>query len=115
RLVRPRAWMSEGVGISGMNPESYRTGRPGLARRHAPDVQGHDPAGHRLPGDVLQAGLAHDLGDPVRAGIALDAADEVPVGAALSGHPADDGHDLVEPELQDAREAAARPGDLEAD
>src|SRR5437773_684146 len=120
RLVRPRAWMSEGGDVSCMNPESYPTvggsgsgsGLPAI--RHRADVERHDAARHALPRDVAQTRLAHDLGDPIRPRVALHAPDEVAVGGTLPGHAADDRHDPVEPELEDPGRAALRPGDLQA-
>ena len=47
-------------------------------------------------------------------GYCPDAPDEVGVGAALAGDPADQRHDPVEPPAHEPREAAPRPGDLEA-
>src|SRR4029079_19536300 len=120
RLVRPRAWMSEGGDGSCMNPESYPTVRRSgpvadlLALGDRTGVERDDAAGHALPRDVAQTRLAHDLGDPIRAGVALDAPDEIAVGGATSCHAADDRHDPVEPELEDAGGPALRPRDLEA-
>src|SRR4051812_29032408 len=70
RLVRPRAWMSEGSGISCMGGECYRnesTFRPTSHPAASPAVLAHRPPGSPVPENVLRCGSKQLFEEPFMA------------------------------------------------